>query len=233
MLPTTSDALAIILLAIVPGFIAHTVWARARTWKGRGSDLITVLQSLAISAAVQVAASPFTAWLILPFIHSLDSHPWQLVAWAIIAVFLIPTMSGSFMGWLTDSGQDASSIWAHVAFFRWLQEQYRKLVRPIPAPTLWDSLFTSGVPVNAFIVVEFKDGRFVAGVFGQGAQVYTTPDPQGLYLTQQWTVDEQHGDIIEALPGSKGVMITNTADIRSIRILVGGSSGSGQPKSTP
>jgi hypothetical protein len=232
MFPTTTDALAIILLAIVPGYIANTVWSRARTWKGRGSDLITVLQSLAISAAIQVVAAPCTAWLILPYVHTLDGHVGRLVVWAIIVVFLIPLLGGRFIGWLADSGEQTTSPWGHASSARWLRKQYRKLVVPISAPTLWDSVFANSVPINAFVVVEFKDGKFIAGVFGEGAEVYTTPDPQALYLPQRWTVDD-HGEVIARLSGSLGVMITNTADVRSVRILEGGGNGSGQPTSTP
>jgi|GEM_PF-3933600 hypothetical protein len=82
------------------------------------------------------------------------------------------------------------------------------------------------------VLVEFKDGKFTAGVFGEQAEVYTTPDPQALLPSQQWGVDE-HGDVIAPLLDSLGVMISDTAEIRSVRVLVGGGSGSQQPKSGP
>jgi len=78
MLPATYQALLIIILAIEPGFLAVSCWARAKTWKGRGTDLSTILNSLAVSLVIQIAASPLTiAWL-LPVRDRLPEHAWRL-----------------------------------------------------------------------------------------------------------------------------------------------------------
>jgi len=49
MVPTSQIALAILLLAIAPGYIAAAAWARSRTWKGPSSDLRTIIQALVLS----------------------------------------------------------------------------------------------------------------------------------------------------------------------------------------
>ncbi len=54
VVPTTLAALMIVLLAIVPGFVATTMWGRSRTWKGHDSDFRTMLLSVAISGVIHV-----------------------------------------------------------------------------------------------------------------------------------------------------------------------------------
>jgi hypothetical protein len=66
--------------------------------------------------------------------------------------------------------------------------------------------------------VEFRDGRRVAGVFAEGSLALTSPEPHGLFLVSEWELNEA-GDIVGPLPDTGGVMILNTHDVRSVRIL--------------
>src|SRR5438067_12095377 len=101
-MPSSWVALAVALLAVVPGFIATTLWARARTWRGPSTDLRTILQSLALSAVIQVVISPLTIAWIVPARDHLDSHPGRVAAWFFLAVILLPTVGGITVARVTD-----------------------------------------------------------------------------------------------------------------------------------
>ena len=82
MVPSDAVGLAILLLAVVPGFIAVGAWSRTKTWKGRGSDFLTVVQSVAVSAVIQVVAFPILSiWLIYPQRDDLMHHAWRTALW--------------------------------------------------------------------------------------------------------------------------------------------------------
>ncbi|HVC80370.1 MAG TPA: DUF6338 family protein [Chloroflexota bacterium] len=220
MIPTDFQTVAILLLAIVPGFIATSSWAQAKTWKGRSSDLLTILQSLSISLILQLLMAPFTVhWFYAERAH-LDQHPLRVAAWLALVVLVLPILGGSFVARLTD--------WLFApgdpAVRRFLRRLVSLVVQPGPAPTIWDWLFTAQVPNGCFLVIEFTDGSRVAGAFGLGSRAHTSPEPQGVYLTTEWVLDSQ-GNLIGAIPGSKGVMISRSTDIKTIRILEGGQHG--------
>lgn len=96
VLPSNTSAITAILLALVPGFVATSVWARARTWKGHTgvSDLRTILQSLALSLVVQVVISPLTITLNWPVRTHLGDYPERVAAWLGVSVLVVPFTMG-------------------------------------------------------------------------------------------------------------------------------------------
>ncbi len=75
---------------------------------------------------------------------------------------------------------------------------------------------------------ENEDHRFILSVDenrrrenAQESDAITSPELHGVFLEVEWDVD-QHGNITQSVPGSGGIMILNTANIRTIRILEGG-----------
>jgi len=216
MLPTTFQALAVALLAIVPGFIATSAWARTKTWKGRGTDLWTVLQSVATSLVIQVLAAPVTLRWFYPVRDHLQAHPAAVALWAAMVVLVIPVLGGVLVGRLSDVIFNPRA--------RVLHGRIRGLLAsvwpPSPPPTMWDWLFASNVPDRCFLVVELTDGSRVAGVFARGSYALTSPESPGLFLAIEWSLDD-HGNLLAEVPGSAGVMIRDGSMIRSIRILRG------------
>lgn len=74
-MPSSAEALFIAMLAVVPGFVATVVWARANTWKGAPGDLRLVLQSLALSLIIQAVAAPVTIVWLYPHRSALAEFP--------------------------------------------------------------------------------------------------------------------------------------------------------------
>lgn len=196
-MPTSLEAIGALLFAIVPGYLAVSVWARARTWKGPAGDLRTVLQAVTASAIVHLLISPLTIVWLLPHRDELDQFPERVALWAALVVLVIPLVLGglaSRAGNRWPTGRQGSG---------------------------WDWLFTQQPPHEQFVVVEFKDGRRVAGVFADGAMAHTSPDKHGLFLRPEWQMDEA-GEFVRELPGTAGVLITATDDIRWVRVLDSG-----------
>lgn len=216
MFPATPEALLSVLLAVLPGFVMATVWARARTWKGPASDLRTVLQSLFLSVVIQVLLLPLTLAWIYPVRAVLNTFPERLAMWLLLAIVLVPVLLGGAFARLTDYFTDPR----HSE----VQGRFRRAVARVwPAaapPTIWDWLFTVRPPHERFLVVTFKDGSRVAGAFAEHSMALTSPEPHGIFLTEEWLLDE-NGDLSRPIEGSDGIMIANTNEIRSIRVLRG------------
>ncbi len=224
MLPTSSGALAVILLAIVPGFIAATTWARARTWKGPSGDLRTVLQSLALSAAIQVLISPLTIAWIVPIRTHLADHPGRVAIWFLLVVLVIPLVLGVLGARLTDL------IFRPVQLGRPLGRLTRGVTAFVKAPappSVWDWLFTAQPPNGGFVIIQFNDGSQVGGVFAEHSVALTSPEPQGLFLESEWLLNEE-GDFTGPMPGTEGIMIPTIGDVRWVRILRGADMDQGE-----
>lgn len=216
MVPTSEVALAILLLAIAPGYITVATWARARTWKGPANDLRTILQSLVLSAVVQALLSPLVVLWIVPVRTSLATHGWRVAVWIIVSVIVLPVVLGIASARLTDWIFNPSEIRVKGKWARRLN----RVLRPPTMPTAWDWLFTADrVPESAFLLVGFKDGSRVAGAYAKRSLALTSPETHGIFLEREWMLDE-NGDIVGELPGSAGLLIPTADDVRFVRILV-------------
>lgn len=216
MLPSNFQALVVILLAIVPGFVATRSWSRAKTYKGPGTDLSTVLQSLALSLVIQIILAPVTVRWLYPIRTHFDQYPARITTWLALAVLVLPVFGGTLYARLSDAIYNPYAPWLRGRLFRPLNWFFP----PAPAPAIWDWLFTANIPDGYFLVVEFNDGHRVAGVFAQGSFALTSPETQGVFLSREWSLDE-HGDLVAEVPGTNGVMIANSTNIRTVRILKG------------
>lgn len=140
MIPPDATALAVVLLAIVPGSVATMFWARAKTWKGRSTDLATVLQSIVVSAVIQILASPLTLAMIYPYRDRLDRHEPLVALWLALVALAIPFVLGTLAARVSDALYDPEStigsIWGG-----WVG----RIVPPATAPTVWDWLFTQDI----------------------------------------------------------------------------------------
>jgi hypothetical protein len=207
MLPDTTTALWVAFFAVVPGYVAVSTFAgRQRTWRGAETDLKTVLQALWVSAIVQLVALPVTLWEIYPVRNHLDQHPFRVAGWGFLVVFALPWVGGRVAALVATSTGIAKG-----GRFAWLWT-------PPPAPSAWDWFFASEPPDGRFVIIEFADGRQVAGTFSKGSIAITSPEARGIFLAQEWVLDAS-GNIVEAVPGSEGILISDISDVRSLRVL--------------
>ncbi len=210
-LSTTS---IVILLAVVPGYLTVLWWSRARTWRGFPTDLHTVLQSLALSLVVQLLLLPVLLGEIYPARDHLMLHPVRVAGWAFLSLIVLPYVLGTGAGKLSD--------FVFPAGFRRRLAGWRGVVawfvRPTPEPSIWDWIVTSGVMDGSFLVLEFTDGARVAGAYGRGGLAMTSPEQAGIYLSAEWAVDPM-GNIYAEVPNTRGILVPDLRDVRSIRIV--------------
>jgi hypothetical protein len=215
--PTSWVEITILLLAIVPGYIAVSVWARNRTWRGHSSSAIrVVLQSLAVSLVIQIAVSPLTVQWILPAgADHQDSQPWTVAGWLAVTVLVVPTVGGVLVARVTDwilarpLSDESNSL------RRWLVTELLQMSVP---PTIWDWAITNGKVDGSFLRIEYSDGGSIGGIFATDSYVATSPDTHGIFLQEEWLLTAD-GDFVDAIPGSQGIIIPNLDGVRAIRIL--------------
>ena len=134
MIPTTFQALVVLLLAIVPGFVAIGAWARTKTWKGRGNDLSTVLQSLAVSLIIQVVAAPFSIPFLFPLRSHLVDHPGRLAVWLGVVAFALPLIGGFAVARVEDTIFDPRRSRSRGRLLGALDAGHPRVVREPAAP---------------------------------------------------------------------------------------------------
>ena len=174
-MPGNLEAIAGLLLAIVPGFIASSVWVRARTWRGPPGDLRTILHSLAWSAAIQVVASPVTIHWLFPVRNDLGSYPERVAIWSALVILVLPLALGLGIAYFLYAAEQRD--W-------WIAHHWREW------PSAWDFLWTTRHVDGCYVVVEFDDHRRVGGWFGEGSNASTSPDAHGLFLNPEWVLNE-------------------------------------------
>src|ERR1017187_4360960 len=214
MLPDSAAALWVAFFAVVPGYVAVSAFVRhQKTWRGPDGDLRTVLQALAVSAIVQLAAAPVTWAEIYPVRNHLDQHPLRLAGWGLLVVLVIPWMGGRAYAWLVNRGQPTGENPASFG-----TRVFRNAVSAPPSPTAWDWFFVTRPPDGSFVIVEFSDGKQVAGTFSEGSLAITSPEARGLFLAEEWVLDAA-GNLFAPVPESKGILILDVREVRSLRVL--------------
>jgi uncharacterized protein DUF6338 len=186
-MPNTFQALAVLLLALLPG--ALFIWGFERIsgrWVIGLSDRI--LRFFGISALFQALAAPATYAIWHKYLREgALSHdktvPWWL--WAVVVVYVaLPFLIGS---WLAVS-VEADKPWA-----RWA------IGYTDPAPTAWDFVFSS--ESSAWVRLKLKSGRWAGGAYTGDGYSGGYPEPPDLYLNAVAEVDPDTGEFIRDAKG--------------------------------
>jgi uncharacterized protein DUF6338 len=198
-MPETFQALAVLVLALLPG--ALYVWAFERqvgAWGIRLSD--RVLRFVGFSAFLHAVFAPLTYRLWIAFVRTgrLSDGDAPVALWLAVLVFVaLPTGIGSAVGRGTRTG----ASWA-----RWF-------TGPDPAPRAWDKLF--GARPDGWIRLRLKSGAWLAGAFGEnedGVRSYAAgyPEDPDLFLVDAVELDPRTGEFLlddDGMPLSTGSSI--------------------------
>lgn len=200
MTPTTFEALAIGVLALLPG--ALFIWGFERQTGKWGIGLSDrLIRFFGVSAVLHVIAAPATFKAYKVYISDgtlAQSEALPSILWlGLIAYVAVPT----FLGGLTARAHDIR---------RWVDQiegtkgkvvggTLALLVGRNPAPTGWDHLFASD-PVG-WVRVKLRDGTWLGGLFYDdyavtGHRAYASghgEEPGDLYLHPVVPVDPQTG----------------------------------------
>jgi hypothetical protein len=188
--PSTLQALLVLILAVLPG--ALYVWGferEAGKWGIGVSD--TLLRFVTASAVFQAIYAPALYGLYQHYIHhKVVEHgharyanrladgpvPWWL--WLIPAAYvLLPAAVGTAAGRSVRSKHRAAKLFARVVAGR------------DPAPRAWDDLFTSRP--SGTVRIRLDDGSWVGGAFGADSYAAGYPEqPQDLLLEDTYLMKD-------------------------------------------
>jgi hypothetical protein len=183
--PSTVEAAAVVILALLPG--ALYTWAFERLVGRWGIGLSDrLLRFAGVSAAFHALGAPLTYWLWDEFWRSGriargDSVPLQL--WLAPLLYVaVPAAVGTAAA----LGHRGDRPWA------------RLLTGSDPAPRAWDYLF-QGHP-DGWIRCRMKSGVWIGGAFadrnGRRSYVAGYPEPADLYLAQAAELDPETGEFL-------------------------------------
>ena len=173
------DRLEEILVLIIPGFVSLKVWTLINpTARLKIADYL--LDIIAFSTLNFVALS----WLLA---ITTGSPLWLRVVAGI----------GVFVG--------APAVWP-VLLRRTLN--WRALRGRIvhPVPLAWDHFFGKGD--SCFVLIHLKNGNVIGGLYTGESFASSYPEPQEVYLSEVWRVDEQ-GRFRDRIEGTKGVLVNH------------------------
>ncbi len=184
-MPDTFQALAVFLLALLPGSLY--VWSFERVAGNWGMGLSDrVLRFIGVSAIFHAIAAPATLHLWRGYVRSgrLLNAPLPLWLWGIaLAYVAIPIVAGTLVG----RGTRERKGWAKI------------FTGPAPAPRAWDDLF--GSRPEGWFRLRMKSGVWIGGLFANdeaaGLRSYAAgyPEDQDLHFTTVG-VDSESGEFI-------------------------------------
>ena len=182
-MPNTFQALAVLLIALLPG--ALYIWGFEQVVGNWGISLTDrLVRFVGVSAIIQVVWAPVMAsvWRELFVSGDVARGELPLWAWPVAIVYVaLPLILGTWVG----RGTRHRARWS------------RMFTGPSPAPRAWDHLFAS--QPDGWIRLRLKEGTWLGGAYSQpegdelGSYAAGYPDPQDLYLWRLAEVDPESG----------------------------------------
>ncbi len=176
-MPATIEALAVVLVAVLPG--ALYVWAFERLagrWGLGFSDRL--FRFIGISALFHAATAPATYRIWHDYLRDGDDLPLWL--WPVaLAYVLVPVATGTLLA----TGFREGWGWAKI------------LTGRNPAPTAWDAIFFDPPPYG-YVLAKLHSEEWVGGIWAPGSYAGGYPEPADLFISLEAVVDQEQGDFV-------------------------------------
>jgi hypothetical protein len=179
-----ADKLLLFLIFFIPGFISLKVYKLIVA-----SEKIDFANSIFEIVAFSSLNYAFFSWLILIITKAdfLANHFGWTIFFTVIILFVSPTLWPFIVTWLLKR--------------RWIK---KFLLSPFHSP--WDYFFTKRQ--SCWVIVHFKDGTRIGGVYGQNSYASAYPHDEKLYLEELWEIANER-DFVKRIDRTNGVMILN------------------------
>lgn len=197
-MPTTIQALIILLLVVVPGYIFALTLLKSIA-NISTSEWRFLLTTLTLGAMVHAMVSVWTIELIRIYDNDaqrLYSHVPQLMLWGAITIFMLPVALGLGLGRLARSAPGDQ-------FLAWLGFGYVSLL-----PSAWEYVFSKDD--GAFVRVHLMAGGIVGGRFSTNSFASDPPGASDLYIEEAWVFDSD-SDFHIPVPSSRGIWVAHDA----------------------
>jgi hypothetical protein len=178
-MPSTVEALAVVLAAVLPGGLY--VWAFERQVGAWGVSLADrLLRFIATSALFHLAAAPVSYLLWRDHLREGFTGPeptLPLWLWAVTGTYIaLPIALGVVIGQGVLKGRRLALL----------------LAGSNAAPTAWDFLFSPNP--NGWVRCKLKSGAWIGGAFADGSYAGGHPEPGDLFIVRAADIDQQTGE---------------------------------------
>lgn len=199
-MPQSLNAVIVIILFIMPGFITDRVIALTIPRAKRESTeiILTAITFSCINYAI------FSWLILLMFFKGFPgkSETWFIFSWLGI-LLLGPVIEGFAFNRLVNSN-------VYHKIFRFLKLKNIRLI-----PKSWDYHFGKEEP--SWILITLTDGTKIGGFFGKHSFASSFPAEEDLYIEELWVIDDKGG--FEKRIESSGGCLIRSNDIKFIEFF--------------
>jgi hypothetical protein len=201
MVPNTGVALALLVVAVLPGLVY--VLSFERQASGYGVTLADrTLRLIVVSAVFHLLLGwpeyLVYRWTLAAGRRQLDTDQFVAIWCGLLLIVVLPFMAGSLIGKLYATRHSRTG-------FNWIRkrlslESERRLLRLLlgrdPAPRAWDDYFSGRL--TAYLRVRTTDGTALAGLFADRSYAAGFPHDPDLLLEEAWELGE-NGELVRPL----------------------------------
>lgn len=190
-LPTTIEAITVILIVFIPGYVFLQFSKRAVAHLPQAVDARYFFAVISWGGAIHAAASFWTIPLIRWYRQGeINDHTVYLLIWGVVVLFVGPTFLGALGAWIVIQPRVDKIL------------EFTKMDYISRTPSAWEYAIRTG---PAYIRIQLKDGSMVGGMYG-GDSFSDPTGAQDIFLERAYILDE-NGDFVEAVPNNVGVWI--------------------------
>lgn len=216
-MPSTVEALVVLVLFVVPGFLFRRGYLRARP-RAKAEPGLYALAEAVVFSLVLIAATwwwrgaDVVAWAEQE--TAVTDHSGETFTY-LVALLLLSFPVGVVIGLVVDWLEERWDSW--VLKRKGDDSAITRLVRRVEglgvtlAPTVWDETWDrlTSRGQTLYVRVRTTTGNEIVGVFSEGSVVTRSPEEQELYIAEVYRFDERQG-VWEKTPGGKGALISGS-----------------------
>ena len=207
-MPATTDAIRILILFIIPGFITQSTIRTVFPRRDREASIV-VIEAIAYSCLNYALFGIVFLYAPLPSLGILQEHlsAEENVRDGLVWFFFFLVLP-IVVGFAIAKARYSKKL---PKFYRWL-----KLPFVNPYPRAWDYCFFDKTDPR-WVTVKLADGTNIAGLMQDGSLASSYPEGEDIYLEKVYTFN-QDGAISEEVPRTGGIWISGD-QIKCIEFL--------------
>lgn len=204
-LPTSIEAVAVIVLLFIPGYILQQSMRRSIPYSSHAVDARYFFGLIVCGGFIHLLFAWWTPSLIDWYrAGTLRSHALPVVAWVTFVIFLTPMLLGPVISWVM------LISWVDRALSLWGFDRVQRM------STAW--MYSTSLGPR-WVRVHLKDGTVLGGVFQSGSFSDDT-GAQDIFLEQVYNLNDG-GDFGDPVPDNVGIWISHDSISHMLFFKVG------------
>lgn len=192
-IPTSVEAVAVIVLLFIPGYIFLQVTREAVAFIPQSTDARYFFAIITWGGLIHLAFFWWTSHILDWYLgKSLGQHEFTVAIWVFVVLILAPLGIGFIGSWLIKQ--------------RWVDNLLKRIGMDYISrtPSAWNYATKLG---SRWVRVHLKDGTLIGGAYDTNAFADDTGE-KDLYLSRVYNLDD-NGDFANEVPSSAGVWIAH------------------------